>query len=298
MDKTYSFIIPHHNTPELLKRLVDSIPRRDDVEIIVVDDNSVEEKRANVVRNDVQTFYIDKEHTKGAGRARNVGLENAKGKWLIFADSDDFFSEAISDLLDKYKDSESDIIYFKVMGRDSDTLKTVSRGMNYNNYLDKFKSKQNEISEDMLKYFHVVPWCKIIRRSLVADNNIKYEEVRYSNDVMFVTRTAHCANKIEVADVVAYNVTIRSGSLITQKNPESRKCRFDVSMRRLRFLWDNHKWHVMPPMCRTLISRLIRYGLGDIKMCREVMNGNGIGWYKVIMSEIIADYNGIIRKFS
>ena len=36
----YSFIIPHHNLPELLKRCVSSIPKRDDVQIIIVDDNS------------------------------------------------------------------------------------------------------------------------------------------------------------------------------------------------------------------------------------------------------------------
>ena len=36
----YSFIIPHRNTPKLLQRLLDSIPERDDVEIVIIDDNS------------------------------------------------------------------------------------------------------------------------------------------------------------------------------------------------------------------------------------------------------------------
>ena len=65
----YSFIIPHHNTPDLLQRLVDSIPQRDDIEIIVVDDNSDYDKKANISRSDVRTIYIDKVQTKGAGRA-------------------------------------------------------------------------------------------------------------------------------------------------------------------------------------------------------------------------------------
>ena len=72
---TYSFIIPHHNTPELLARCIYSIPNRDDVEIIVVDDNSDEDKKACSSRLDVRIIFIDKEHTKGAGHARNVGLE-------------------------------------------------------------------------------------------------------------------------------------------------------------------------------------------------------------------------------
>lgn len=36
----YSFIIPHHNSPDLLNRYLKSIPQREDIEIIVVDDNS------------------------------------------------------------------------------------------------------------------------------------------------------------------------------------------------------------------------------------------------------------------
>jgi len=40
----YSIIIPHKNTPDLLQKCIDSIPHREDVQIIVVDDNSDEDK--------------------------------------------------------------------------------------------------------------------------------------------------------------------------------------------------------------------------------------------------------------
>ena len=55
----YSFIIPHHNTPELLQRLINSIPQRKDIEIIVVDDNSDKDKKACVNRPDVKIIYIE-----------------------------------------------------------------------------------------------------------------------------------------------------------------------------------------------------------------------------------------------
>ena len=42
---TYSFVIPHHNTPELLQRLINSIPQREDIEIIVVDEIKRMEKK-------------------------------------------------------------------------------------------------------------------------------------------------------------------------------------------------------------------------------------------------------------
>ena len=84
----YSIIIPHKNCPDLLKRLLDSIPERDDVQIIVVDDNSDEGKKPSIDRKDTEVILLDAERSKGAGRARNVGLEHAEGKWLLFADAD------------------------------------------------------------------------------------------------------------------------------------------------------------------------------------------------------------------
>jgi len=56
----YSFVIPHYNTPDLLQRLIDSIPQREDIEVIVVDDNSDDDKKARVSRPDVNIIFLDK----------------------------------------------------------------------------------------------------------------------------------------------------------------------------------------------------------------------------------------------
>ena len=111
---TYSFIIPHKNCPDLLQRCVDSIPERDDVEVIVVDDNSAERKKPSLKeRKNLQVILLDAEHSKGAGRARNVGLQHAEGKWLLFADADDYYNEnELKKILNKYlKDESTDLVY-------------------------------------------------------------------------------------------------------------------------------------------------------------------------------------------
>ena len=71
----YSIIIPHKNCPELLNQCVASIPERDDIQIIVADDNSDEGKKPVIRRSGVEVILLDAENAKGAGRARNVGLE-------------------------------------------------------------------------------------------------------------------------------------------------------------------------------------------------------------------------------
>ena len=65
----YSIIIPHKNSPELLNRCLASIPQRNDIEIIVVDDNSDSAKKPQTSRIGVKIINIEKENSKGAGRA-------------------------------------------------------------------------------------------------------------------------------------------------------------------------------------------------------------------------------------
>ena len=78
----FSIIIPHKDIQDLLQRCLDSIPLREDVEVIVVDDNSDPRKV------DFEHFprwkgkhyqYFQTKEGKGAGYARNVGLDHAQG---------------------------------------------------------------------------------------------------------------------------------------------------------------------------------------------------------------------------
>ena len=96
---TYSLVIPHKNTPKLLQRCLESIPQREDVEVIVVDDNSDEHLKPYVNRHDVILLDIGSDWSKGAGRARNIGLSQAKGRWVLFADADDYYEKGHEILL-------------------------------------------------------------------------------------------------------------------------------------------------------------------------------------------------------
>ncbi|MDR2791812.1 MAG: glycosyltransferase family 2 protein, partial [Tannerellaceae bacterium] len=112
----FSVIIPHKNIPDLLQRCLDSIPRRKDIQIIVVDDDSDEDKvdfsRFPCLDDEHVETYLTKE-SKGAGYARNIGLTYAKGEWLLFADADDFFTEGAFDHFFAARTLPHEIIYFK-----------------------------------------------------------------------------------------------------------------------------------------------------------------------------------------
>lgn len=112
----YSIIIPHKNIPDLLRRCLDSIPQRPDIQIIVVDDNSCSDKVdfahfPGREREGVEIVYT--REGLGAGYARNVGLRHAKGRWLLFADADDYFLPDFLEMADRYKDSDLELIVFR-----------------------------------------------------------------------------------------------------------------------------------------------------------------------------------------
>ena len=107
-----SIIIPLHNRAEEIQQLVASIPSRSDIEIIIVDDHS--EFEIPRLMHDQIRFYPLPESKRFAGAARNYGLEQAVGKWICFADSDDLFepSELIK-LLAYLNQEDADIIFFQ-----------------------------------------------------------------------------------------------------------------------------------------------------------------------------------------
>ena len=217
----YSIIIPHKNIPALLQRCLDSIPRREDVQIIVVDDNSDTDKVdfANFPGlNDpfVEVIFGKNENgRKGAGYARNLGLECAKGKWLLFADADDYFLSEAFAYFDEYVASEYDIIYW-----------------NRNNFDTYFSL----LDEDILRYQYYAPWSKMIRRSLVEKNCIRFEEVIASNDIMFSVKIGFYANRIVADNRKLYFHVFRKGSLVNTISPEIVKARLIEIVKGTKFL--------------------------------------------------------------
>lgn len=216
----YSIIIPHYNIPDLLGRCLRSIPERDDVQVIVVDDNSPGNENylrdiPELSRKNVE-FYITKDGL-GAGHARNVGLSHAVGKWLVFSDSDDFFVDNFSEILDEYVNDGHDIIYFNIKSCDCyDTTKLLNENRNS---LFRFCEEKNDYNAFRVCYTE--PWGKIIRQSLIKDNGIKFQETKAHNDLLFSIQAGVLANSILAVDRPLYWYVFRDGSLGHQKGMES-----------------------------------------------------------------------------
>lgn len=247
----FSIIIPTKNIPDLLQRCLESIPQRSDIEIIVVDDNSdreIVDVKNYPGTNNQQVKIIFLPESKGAGYARNIGLTIAKGKWILFADSDDYFSEKFSDILDRYINSEYDIIFLNYERVDSVTKEKIHV---YRQSFITSKNLNDKLLENKLRFVMGPPWCKMITHHLIKKYNVKFDEVAKHNDTMFSLKIGYYADRIFIDPEIAYYNTQREGSITTSRFAPSSiyiSTIFDVEMDYMKFAREHHikfvKWRL------------------------------------------------------
>ena len=239
MTTNYSIIIPHHNTPDLLARCLKSIPEREDIDVLVIDDNSdatYEPQIAQICHQRSNVIFIPTKEGLGAGYARNTGLKQVHSKWILFADADDYFLPEAWEHLDKHLNDDADIIYFHATCRFSDTGELGDRHIQLAKKIDDFLTHPNELTEGHLRYNYNEPWGKMIRASIVQENSIVFEQTRWANDLHFSTVVGACAKTIAADTAEIYCVTIAHGSLVHQHSLESRKCRYEAILRNNAYL--------------------------------------------------------------
>lgn len=121
-----SVVIPTYNREKLIVRSIESVLKQTykNIEVIVVDDASDDNTKKVVKKiKDERIKYIKLESNKGACYARNVGIENASGKYVAFQDSDDVFHEdKIEKQYNNLIKNGSDIDFCKLSFYDDDVI--------------------------------------------------------------------------------------------------------------------------------------------------------------------------------
>jgi len=270
---SYTIIIPHKNIPNLLQRCLDSIPQREDIQTIVVDDNS------DLDKVNFETFpgltkpyteIIFTKESKGAGYVKNIGLKKAKGKWLLIADADDFFAENFLAYLDKYKNSDYDLVYFGIYRISK------KKGDNIDPYYDNLMKNAIQYQKyDDYKYRDPNSWGKMMRLSSIMENHITFDETRVATDRMFSIKNAFYAKKIFFDEhrIYTYNIEQRPGSLTTIQTPEANFDRFYVYVRMNRFFedisQDKYKINLLSTLLKLVDTQNMEYFNKGIKLFKE-----------------------------
>lgn len=287
----YSIIIPHKNTPDLLQYCLDSIPVREDVQVIVVDDNSdadkVDFEHFPRWKGEDYECYFTKEG-RGTGYVENVGLEYAKGKWVLFSGADDYLLPSANEIFDEEKDVDADMVYFRpkaVMLEDRTSYS--KRACLYNDFIDRYFATGDE-TELRCRYFSICG--RLISRKMIMDKNIRFDEIRYSNDNLFAVKIGVNAGRIKVSDKELYCITESGNSLTSNfmKKPGELLIRTDAFFRAQEVVHD-HGFPVDETIAMDYLGRLFsedmkafmtnfnrmrRMGYKRTWLTREIFKGN------------------------
>ena len=283
----YTIIIPHYRIPNLLRRCLWSIPKRDDLQVLVIDDHSGTQTETQLHELERDFPYVSIIYSKengGGGRARNIGLQHAKGKYVLFADADDFFNYCINDILDEYIETDCDIVFFNAGHIDTDTYLSTKRGTTLQTALEMY-DKTGEVS--YLKYLFGEPWCKLVRKEMLDKNNITFEEIIVHNDTKFSYMAGFYANKVKFDNRAIYCLADRSGSVSKGLTDEKLLIRTKVFAEKNRFLADHNIPifdNLMLTSFRTYMKRLDFKHLND---CFAVAEEYGYSKYSILTLFVI-----------
>lgn len=200
-----SIIMPVYNSGKYLRHSLEGLIKQTyrNFELICVDDGSNDDSLSIIneyISIDNRIKVITKKHTN-AGNSRNVGLQIARGKYVIFLDADDIFEkEMLKTVYEKAEEDEAEIVVFSGNNYCDDTGEIVSnQGLLRTNMVPQGVFNLNEYKGRIL-FTSTAPWNKLFQKKFILDNKLNFQSIQSANDLFFVTVALLVANKITVCD--------------------------------------------------------------------------------------------------
>lgn len=185
-----SVIIPVYNAQDCLKACLDSVAAQTmtDFEGICVDDGSTDAS-PDILQDYLEKdsrFHCFRQENAGAGAARNIGIQQARGEYIHFLDADDLLdADAYQIALAAVSDADLCMFLFREMETGSGRITAYP---NFPVLTDKTTRRVKttvENSPELILRTSVVPWNKIYRRDFIQRNGLKFEKLYCSEDRLF-----------------------------------------------------------------------------------------------------------------
>lgn len=191
-DILISVVVPVYNTKDYLVDCFDSVflNHRQDIELIIIDDGSTDgstQKCEDYAQKNLDRVTLVVQKNSGVSVARNKGINMAKGKYLVFLDSDD---KLMPNALDNVDFSDNcDLYVFNYKSEDylSNCIRMdhIERIDNPIPYCEKALYPYREVPS-IQNANYSTPWTKIYKTKIIKDNSISFPiEVKMGEDMLF-----------------------------------------------------------------------------------------------------------------
>ena len=199
-----SIILPTYNVEEYLQQSIESIINQTykNLEIIFVNDGSSDQSVEIIERymkNDARINLLNQDNL-GVSAARNNGLNHATGKYVIFWDPDDYFAlNAIECLVLQAEKTDADVCVCNASPFISDSGKSIYHPYIVPPFPDADTFSWRDCPNHIFFVASSVPWNKLVRHSLLKDNDIRFrEEITYLVDNEYMVLVMCYAKRITV----------------------------------------------------------------------------------------------------
>ncbi len=218
MNKKISIIVPIYNVEKYIDKAMESIVNQTykNLEIILINDES-KDKSIKIcekyIKNDTRIKLVNQKN-KGLSGARNTGLENATGEYIMFIDPDDTFElDACENLYKEIEKTNADYVIANYRNMDEDDTKWDKPAFDIN----KYKKMQVSIKEPT-RCFYVMNsgvWNKIFRKEFLDAIKVKFVEKTPAEDAIFTTYCFIKAQKVYYTPEIVYNYRLRESDSIS-----------------------------------------------------------------------------------
>lgn len=216
-----SIIVPFLNVEHYISKCIESLLNQDiplkEYEIILIDDGS-SDRSCEIAESFIANNSNIKLYTQdniGVGAARNKGIRESHGSYLLFVDSDDYIeTRCLNKLLSYIEHNELDLLRFAFTTVRHDGL-FVPKRKSYTHSISFNKHAVDGISflSDNLGW-GCYAWQFMIKASFIKSNQLFFNETIYFEDIEWLTRTLMKAKKIVSIEQQVYYYLQRSGSIM------------------------------------------------------------------------------------
>lgn len=217
----FSLIIPVYNAENTLRRCIDSIVDQpfSDYELILVNDGS-SDSSLEICEEYAQNYKNIKVVNKkngGAASARNTGLDNARGDFILFADSDDYVEKNYFDEISVSKCPEGLTVFtYFVKNRKGENIKKVSESL-LNDESDLFEKSKLLVLTRLIN----VPFSKIFDRKYIEKNHLRFDErMPVAEDFNFCLAYLMKCEKVVVKNIPIYTYDATNDDSLVRKRKE------------------------------------------------------------------------------
>ena len=274
----FSIIIPVYNVEKYLEKCLDSIKNQTykDYEVIIVNDGTKDNSMDIAKKYD---FKIINQKNQGLSAARNTGVKNATGDYLLFVDSDDYLEKDLLKELNKSLKNNPDLVRFQIK-------EVYEDGKEINYPEEEFQNKSGVEAFSIISKYHFVEnaWAYLYKKTFYEKNKFKFKEGTIHEDFGIVPLIIMKANKVNSINYLGYNYLQRSGSIMSQKNYEKTKKKVED--------FYNHYLYLIEEINKTsLDSKVFKSFISNsliIKIC-ELDNKDYQEYKKLLKKEKVFD---------